>query len=402
MQWQGKKVLVGITGSIAAYKAIVLVRLLVRAGAEVKVVLTPAANEFVSPLTLSTLSGHAVVSSLAQNDEWANHVMLGRWADLMIIAPLSCNTLAKMAYGLCDNMLMAVYLSATCPVLACPAMDEDMWHHGTTQSNLERIASHGVQVMHVAEGLLASGLTGAGRMQEPEAIFEAAYRMLKPATDREDLSGKQCLVTAGPTFEPLDPVRYIGNHSSGKMGIALARALKLRGAEVTLVLGPTREEVPEGVQVIRITTAQQMMDAVLPLHRQMDILVFAAAVADFRPVAMQEHKIKKTESTSEVHLTLVPNPDILAYCGTHKLAHQVIVGFALETQQEKEHALAKLHKKNANLIVLNSLNDTGAGFGLDTNAVTVFTDDGREYRMEVASKDRIAQQIVDAIIEYRP
>lgn len=402
MQWQGKKVLVGITGSIAAYKAIVLVRLLVRAGAEVKVVLTPAANEFVSPLTLSTLSGHAVVSSLAQNDEWANHVMLGRWADLMIIAPLSCNTLAKMAYGLCDNMLMAVYLSATCPVLACPAMDEDMWHHGTTQSNLERIASHGVQVMHVAEGLLASGLTGAGRMQEPEAIFEAAYRMLKPATDREDLSGKQCLVTAGPTFEPLDPVRYIGNHSSGKMGIALARALKLRGAEVTLVLGPTREEVPEGLQVVRITTAQQMMDAVLPLHRQMDILVFAAAVADFRPVAMQEHKIKKTESTSEVHLTLVPNPDILAYCGTHKLAHQVIVGFALETQQEKEHALAKLHKKNANLIVLNSLNDTGAGFGLDTNAVTVFTDDGREYRMEVASKDRIAQQIVDAIIEYRP
>lgn len=402
MQWQGKKVLVGITGSIAAYKAIVLVRLLVRAGAEVKVVLTPAANEFVSPLTLSTLSGHAVVSSLAQNDEWANHVMLGRWADLMIIAPLSCNTLAKMAYGLCDNMLMAVYLSATCPVLACPAMDEDMWHHGTTQSNLERIASHGVQVMHVAEGLLASGLTGAGRMQEPEAIFEAAYRMLKPATDREDLSGKQCLVTAGPTFEPLDPVRYIGNHSSGKMGIALARALKLRGAEVTLVLGPTREEVPEGLQVMRITTAQQMMDAVLPLHRQMDVLVFAAAVADFRPVAMQEHKIKKTESTSEVHLTLVPNPDILAYCGTHKLAHQVIVGFALETQQEKEHALAKLHKKNANLIVLNSLNDTGAGFGLDTNAVTVFTDDGREYRMEVASKDRIAQQIVDAIIEYRP
>jgi phosphopantothenoylcysteine decarboxylase / phosphopantothenate---cysteine ligase len=390
----GKKIVVGITASIAAYKAIYLVRQLIKAGAEVKVIITPSAKAFVSPLTLSTLSKNPVLVDLADQATWANHVMLGRWADVMIIAPLSCNTLAKMASGQCDNLLMAVYLSATCPVVVAPAMDEDMWHHPSTKKNLTVLESYGNKIIPVEKGDLASGLYGDGRMAEPETILtfiNTHFFLPKP------LTGKRALVTAGPTYEPIDPVRFIGNHSSGKMGVAIAKELSERGAEVTLILGPSAIGTSmNGINIINVKTAQQMYDACNAVFEKTDLAVMAAAVADYTPVKVAEEKIKKTDQAFSIQLT--KTKDILKSLGEVKKDKQVLVGFALETTNEKEYALSKLAKKNADMIVLNSLNDEGAGFGLDTNRITIFTKEGEELPFTAKPKEQVAKDIVDTII----
>jgi len=391
---QGKKILLGVTGSIAAYKTAVLTRLLVKAGAEVKVVMTTAAKDFVTPLSLSTLSRNDVLSDLTQNDSWANHVMLGRWADMMLVAPLSCNTLAKMASGLCDNLLMAVYLSATCPVVVAPAMDEDMWHHGTTKKNLEILRSFGNQVIPVENGELASGLVGEGRMAEPESIVQWLSDFF--LTENE-LKGKKILITAGPTYEQIDPVRFIGNHSSGKMGVALAEEMKRRGGDVTLVMGPSVVKVNGAVKLIPVTSAAEMYQACQSTFPETDIAIMSAAVADYTPVQVATEKIKKSEQ--ELILSLTKTKDILKSLGQQKTGKQVLVGFALETNNEKENALQKLQSKNADLIILNSLQDAGAGFGHDTNKITIFDKAGNEYPFDVKSKNEVAIDIVNTIIQ---
>lgn len=392
---QGKKILLGVTGSIAAYKSAMLVRSLVKAGAEVRVIMTDAARDFISPLTLSTLSKHPVLHGLSDGNSWSNHVMLGRWADLMLIAPLSCNTLSKMAAGACDNLLMAVYLSATCPVAVAPAMDEDMWKHPSTRANLNRIRSFGNLVIPVEHGELASGLVGEGRMAEPDDII--AY-MNAWFTQRGELTGRKALVTAGPTFEPIDPVRFIGNHSTGKMGVALARELRNRGASVTLVLGPT--QVPHdltGLDLVRVGTAQEMYDACLACYPDTDIAVMSAAVADFTPDAVADQKIKK--QAEGMMLELRRTRDILKTLGSMKKEGQFLVGFALETEQGRDYAKGKLESKNADLIVLNSLQDSGAGFGHDTNKVTLFDRKGGETAFSMRSKADVARDIVDVIVK---
>ncbi len=387
--------MLGITGSIAAYKAVVLVRELVKAGAEVRVIMTPAAKDFVTPLTLSTLSRNPVLTDLFDEQSWSNHVMLGRWADVFLVAPMSCNTLAKMANGICDNLLMAVYLSATCPVVLAPAMDEDMWQHPSTRINLTRLEEFGNKVIPVGTGALASGLNGEGRMAEPEQILQfLGEQVFKKGA----LQGKKALVTAGPTYEPIDPVRFIGNHSSGKMGMALARELQARGAEVTLVLGPVGDE-PElpGIKIVSVMTAAQMYEACLQVFPASDMAIMAAAVADYTPVQTAVEKIKKTGES--LPLELKKTRDILKCLGEIKTKDQVLVGFALETNEEKKNALAKLETKNADIIVLNSLNDAGAGFGKDTNKVTLFTRDGKEFPFDTKSKQAVAADITDTIIQ---
>jgi len=388
-----KKILLGVTGSIAAYKSIYLVRLLVKAGAEVKVILTPAAKDFVTPLTLSTLSKNPVLSELFDEESWANHVELGRWADVMLIAPLSCNTLAKMAHGLCDNLLLATCLSATCPVVVAPAMDEDMWHHPSTKKNLKMLEDYGNKIIPVEKGELASGLYGDGRMAEPESIVQFLQNNF---FSKKKLTGKKAFVTAGPTYEAIDPVRFIGNHSSGKMGIAIAEALHQEGAQVTLILGPS--QIPfstNGLQVIRINSAAEMYKVCVDKFKTSDIAVMAAAVADYTPVKMQEQKIKKTGD--RLTLELKKTEDILKTLGEMK-KEQVLVGFALETTNERDYALDKLSKKNADMIVLNSLNDEGAGFGKDTNKITIFDKSGQEFTFGTKSKQEVAKDIVDTII----
>jgi phosphopantothenoylcysteine decarboxylase/phosphopantothenate--cysteine ligase len=392
--FQDKKILLAVTGSIAAYKSILLVRLLVKAGAEVKVVMTPAAAAFVSPLTLSTLSKNAVITELVSNESWSNHVMLGRWADVMVVAPLSCNTLAKMASGLCDNMLLATWLSATCPVVVAPAMDEDMWHHPATQLNLNKLESFGNRIIPVDKGELASGLYGDGRMAEPEAIMHFLENNIFGA---KDLAGKKALVTAGPTYEPIDPVRFIGNHSSGKMGLAIAEELARRGAEVHLVLGPSsvRTTLP-GIYIHKVQTAGQMYDTCMAEFPSADLAVMSAAVADYTPVEIAPEKIKKTSGTLVIELT--KTKDILKSLGQLKKDKQLLVGFALETANERQYALDKLASKNADLIVLNSLNDEGAGFGYDTNKVTIFEKGGNEIVYDRKPKQQVAKDIVDRIV----
>lgn len=390
----GKKILLGISGSIAAYKSAILTRLLVKAGAEVKIVMTPAAKDFVTPLSLSTLSKNPVHIDLAENDSWANHVMLGRWADIMVIAPLSCNTLSKMATGQCDNLLMAVYLSATCPVMVAPAMDEDMWHHATTKKNLETIAGFGNHLIPVENGELASGLIGDGRMAEPESIIKWLNGFF---LNKSELKGKRVLITAGPTYEPIDPVRFIGNHSSGKMGAAIAEEMRMRGADVTLVLGPSDIKVKGGIKVIKVKSASEMFNACEKIFPTSDIAVMSAAVADYTPVTTAEEKIKKTENDFAVQLT--KTKDILKHLGSTKTNGQILVGFALETNNEKENAIKKLQSKNADMIVLNSLNDAGAGFGHDTNKITIFDKTGKEYPFEIKSKKEVAIDIVNTIIK---
>jgi phosphopantothenoylcysteine decarboxylase/phosphopantothenate--cysteine ligase len=391
---KGKKILLGVTGSIAAYKSAVLVRLLVKAGAEVKVIMTAAAADFITPLTLATLSRNEVPQQLFDNSTWANHVMLGRWADLMLIAPLSCNTLSKMANGNCDNLLMAVYLSATCPVAVAPAMDEDMWIHPATACNLEKIRSFGNLIIPVENGELASGLSGEGRMAEPSAIIEFLEQYF---TKGKELAGKKALVTAGPTYEPIDPVRFIGNHSTGKMGIAIAEELKSRGADVYLVIGPSAEKIPGNMEVTRVKTASGMLDACNAVFATMDITVMCAAVADYTPLSVASEKIKKHNGTLNIELT--KTKDILKSLGEQKKAGQLLVGFALETNDGENYAKAKLEAKNADMIVLNSLKDAGAGFGGDSNKITIFDRAGNRFPFEIKSKQEVAADIVNIIVK---
>jgi len=390
---QNKKILLGISGSIAAYKTAALVRLLIKAGAEVKIVMTPAAKEFVSPLTLSTVSKNQVLSELWDNDSWSNHVMLGRWADVLLIAPLSCNTLAKMAHGLCNNLLTAVYLSATSPVIVAPAMDEDMWHHPATKDNLRIIKSYGNEVIPVESGELASGLIGDGRMAEPETIVE---RLKTFFLIGKELDGKKALVTAGPTYESIDPVRFVGNYSTGKMGLAIATELQKRGAEVFLVLGPSALSIPLNINVVRVKSAAEMFTACISVFDKVDIAVMSAAVADYTPVTVASEKIKKSEN--QFSIKLKKTPDILKHLGSIKKEGQLLIGFALETNNERNYALKKLSEKNADLIVLNSLNDGGAGFGYDTNKITIFDKTGKEYHFDTKSKPEVAVDIVNTII----
>ncbi len=389
----GKKILLGITGSIAAYKTISLVRLLVKSGATVKVVITPAARDFVSPLTLSTLSKHDVEWELFKDGAWTNHVTMGRWADLFIVAPASCNTLAKMAAGQCDNLLLAVYLSATCPVWLAPAMDADMWAHPATRRNLALLQSYGNLVIPVVAGELASGLTGEGRMAEPEDL----HRMVcEHMAARADFSGKTVLVSAGPTFEPIDPVRFIGNHSSGKMGIALAHELASRGARVVLVAGPgVQAPLAAGIEVVRVNTAEEMFAACVDRFPSCDLAVMAAAVADYSPVQVAPEKIKKKDGS--LTLELRKTRDILKELGRLKSPGQLLAGFALETNNEEAYAKEKLQSKNADLIVLNSLNNAGAGFGYDTNQVTIFDRNGHKTAYPLKSKEAVAADIIDYI-----
>lgn len=397
MSLKGRKILLGITGSIAAYKAAVLTRLLVREGAEVRVIMTDSARGFITPLTLSTLSRNEVLVDLFEKDTWANHVMLGRWADVMLIAPLSCNTLSKMAAGACDNLLLAVYLSATCPVVVAPAMDEDMWKHPSTRDNLDRIRAFGNRIIPVNHGELASGLTGEGRMAEPEEILRYLNDFL---AGKAGLKGKKALVSAGPTYEPIDPVRFVGNHSSGKMGLAIARELASRGAEVTLVLGPVApDEDLKGLTVRNVRTAEEMYEACATEFKEADITVMAAAVADYTPVEVAGEKIKKKEG--EWTLSFRRTRDILKSLGENKKNGQILVGFALETMNEHAYAREKLRSKNADMIVLNSLRDEGAGFGHDTNRITIFDAKGEEQGFPTKPKAEVARDIVDAIIRYQ-
>ena len=394
MQLTNKKILLGVSGSIAAYKATFLVRLLIKQGAQVKVIMTNAAKDFVTPLSLSTLSKNDVLSDIAKDDSWANHVALGRWADVMLIAPLSCNTLAKMATGLCDNLLMAVYLSATCPVIVAPAMDEDMWHHPTTKNNLQKLEVYHNKIIPVENGELASGLIGEGRMVEPEIIVKYLEDFF---ISKDELKGKKFLVTAGPTYEAIDPVRFIGNHSSGKMGIALAEELTKRGGDVTLVIGPSSEKISSTIKVEKVTSAAEMYEACMVIFEKVDIAIMSAAVADYTPVAIANEKIKKKEEVFTIELT--KTKDILKSLGEVKRKNQFLVGFALESTNEKAYALGKLKAKNADMMVLNSLKDKGAGFGINTNKITIFDKAENEYHFETKSKINVATDIVNTIIK---
>lgn len=393
---KGKKILLGITGSIAAYKSVVLVRSLIKAGAEVKVVMTKGATDFIAPLTFSTLSKNKVLIDLFEEDTWANHVLLGRWADVMIIAPASCNTIAKMANGLCDNLLLAVYLSSASPVLIAPAMDEDMWHHPATKNNIEILKSSGNKLLPVNDGELASGLSGEGRMAELEEILDYLDIFF---SNQNVLKGSKALVTAGPTYEALDPVRFIGNHSSGKMGVAIAEELAMRGAEVQLVLGPSEIKVDYKIEIKRVISADEMYEACMLNFDTYDIIIMAAAVSDYTPLNPSKEKIKKLQNG--LSLELIKTKDILFRAGELKSDKQTLVGFALETENEKTNALKKLSKKNADLLILNSLNDEGAGFGYSTNKITIFDRRGREYNFHTKSKKEVATDIINTIIEYR-
>jgi phosphopantothenoylcysteine decarboxylase / phosphopantothenate---cysteine ligase len=388
----GRKILLGITGSIAAYKTPILVRQLIKQGCEVKVIMTPAAADFVSKLALSTVSKNEVLIDLFDQRSWSNHVMLGRWADLILIAPLSANTLGKMAHGICDNLLLAIYFSATSPVIVAPAMDEDMWKHPAVKENA-RTVQQLCTIIPVEYGELASGLTGEGRMAEPEQIVTYLEEFF---SHKDQLKGKKALVTAGPTYEPIDPVRFIGNHSSGKMGFALAEELHRRGAEVTLVSGPANLSTQSnGIKLIKVNTAEEMYEECI--DKDYDIAILAAAVADYKPQDIFVSKIKKT--SGDLDIKLVKTTDILASLGKNKTKKQVLVGFALETDNEREHALKKLREKNADMIILNSLNDVGAGFRTDTNKISLFYKSGEELTFELKSKTLVAKDIVDSIMK---
>jgi phosphopantothenoylcysteine decarboxylase/phosphopantothenate--cysteine ligase len=394
---QGKRILLGVTGSIAAYKSAVLTRLLVKAGAEVKVIMTPSAKDFITPLTLSTLSKNPVLSDFKRDDtgQWNNHVDLGLWGDVLLIAPASANTLAKMASGTCDNLLLAVYLSARCPVVLAPAMDLDMLQHPSTKSNLDKVKSYGNQIIEPVYGELASGLVGTGRMAEPEEIISWLESFFD---SKKKLTGKTAIVTAGPTYEAIDPVRFIGNHSSGKMGFAIAEALANEGANVHLVTGPTHQHTTHPAVVVkRVTSAEEMHNAVTGIFPQSDVAVLAAAVADYKPVAKADQKIKKKDESLTLELT--KTHDIAASLGKQKRNGQFIVGFALETENERANAIKKLEAKNFDLIVLNSLNDPGAGFGHDTNKITLIDRQQRVQEFETKDKQAVARDIVSAIIE---
>ncbi len=393
-----KNILLGITAGIAAYKTASLVRLFIKAGAHVKVIMTPASKDFITPLTLSTLSKHPVLSSFTNEEEenelWNNHVELGLWADLFVIAPATANTLSKMANGICDNLLMATYLSAKCPVFFAPAMDLDMYKHETTKTSLKVLSSYGNIMIPAERGELASGLVGEGRMAEPEnikAFIEAHILNELPLKD------KTVLITAGPTYEAIDPVRFIGNHSSGKMGFAIAKAAADLGAKVILVSGPTNEVVAHDlIEIKSVVSAQEMYDEVHKYFSQTDIAILSAAVADYRPKIIADKKIKKAESTFTI--TLEKTKDILKSLGEAK-KNQFLVGFALETNNELEHAIGKLESKNLDLIVLNSLKDKGAGFGVSTNKVTFITKSKEIISNTLKSKAEVADDLMQLILK---
>ncbi len=386
-----KNVILGVTGSIAAYKALLLVRLLVKSGYDVKVLMTPTSKEFVAPLSFETLSKNEVHSDIISEESWNNHVDLGLWADVMIIAPATAVTLSKMASGLSDNIVVATYLSAKCPVLFAPAMDLDMWKHPATQANVEQLEGYGNQLIPVGFGELASGLVGDGRMAEPEDIFSIVQQLSKK---KADLSGKKVLITAGPTQERIDPVRFISNFSTGRMGIALAEECASRGATVSLVLGPTQltSHVAQ-IRIISVLSADEMFKACQEEWEDVDIAFFAAAVADYTPAAPSHEKVKKKEG--ELSIPLKRTTDIALTLGSMKKNEQISVGFALETSNEKFNAVEKMNKKNFDLIVLNSLKDKGAGFGHTTNKVTIFTKNGLEQSFDLKSKKDVAADIVD-------
>lgn len=398
MMLEKKKILVAVTGSIAAYKAAYLVRLFVQHGAEVKVMLSPGALQFVTPLTFSTLSKNPVFSDFTENKDsgvWNHHVELALWADLMVVAPASANTLSKMAHGQSDNFLLATYMSARCPVMIAPAMDHDMFMHGGTRDNLRKLRDFGHHILAPGEGELASGLLGQGRMAEPQEIIDAIIAHFHPALP---LKGQQVLVTAGPTYEKLDPVRFIGNYSSGKMGLALATALAQKGAHVHLVIGPNHLKIQHPqIEVHAVESANEMLGACLAVFDQCQLTVLSAAVADYRPAQQATEKIKK--QGDHLVLELVKNPDIAATLGQRKKKHQKLVGFALETTNEKEHAADKLHRKNLDLIVLNSLRNEGAGFGTETNQISLIWPDNISQDFGLMSKQKVAEIIVDAAID---
>lgn len=392
----GKKILLGVTGSIAAYKAAYLVRALIKLEAEVKVVMTSASCDFISPLTLGTLSNNPVAVDFIKNEEegeWENHVELGLWADLFIIAPCSANTLSKLVTGNCDNLLIATYLSAKCPVMIAPAMDLDMFAHFSTQENLKTLSEKGVHIVEPTSGELASGLEGKGRMEEPEVI---ADRIDDFFAVKSPLKGKTILITGGPTYEAIDPVRFIGNHSSGKTGVLLADACAARGAKVILVTGPTHQKVKDHrIEVIAVRSALEMKAAVEKNWTATQIGIFSAAVADYRPADPAKEKIKKKDENLSIQL--VKNPDILAWAGGEKTTDQYLVGFALETTNEIENARGKFERKNLDLLVLNSLRDKGAGFGHDTNKVTFIKHNNKLINFELKEKSDVVGDILDEI-----
>lgn len=388
---KNKKIILAVTGGIAAYKTAALVRLLVKNGAEVRVIISASALDFITPLTLSTLSKNPVLKDFKdENGTWQNHVELGLWADVILVAPLTANTLSKMANGLCDNLIIATYLSAKCPTVVVPAMDLDMYIHPTTSENLEIIQNHGVKVIDAAVGELASGLHGQGRMEEPENIVEYLEDFF--SLEKKSLDEKNILITAGPTYEAIDPVRFIGNHSSGKMGFALAEKAANFGANVTLITGPTSEKSQDtNIKRIDVFSAQEMMEAVKNNFDNQDAIIMSAAVADYRPQEVATKKIKK--KTDEISINLVKNPDILQYLGTIK-ENKYLVGFALETNNAIENAKGKLKRKNADLIVLNTLEDEGAGFGKSTNKVTFVTEKESPISFPLKSKHEVAKDIL--------
>ena len=394
---KGKHIILGVTGSIAAYKAASLVRLLVKEGAEVKVVMTPLAKEFITPLTMATLSKNPILVDFynPENGDWHSHVALGLWADLYLIAPASANTIGKMAAGIADNLLLTTYLSAKCPVVVAPAMDLDMYRHPATQRNLEVLRSYGNMIVEPESGELASGLVGKGRMEEPERIAEFVKEYFQ---GRQDLQGKKILVTAGPTYEKIDPVRFIGNYSSGKMGFALAEELAGRGAKVVLVAGPVDLSVRHpAIRRVDVESAAEMRDAAVAEFPKCDAAILSAAVADFTPKTRTDEKIKRGKE--DMRLELVPTHDIAADLGRMKRHGQVLAGFALETNDEENNALSKLWRKNFDFIVLNSLNDKGAGFGVDTNKVTIIDKEENKREYALKSKREVAGDIVDKLKE---
>ncbi len=392
MQLRGKKILLGVSGSIAAYKIATLIRLLVKDGAEVKVIMSEAATSFITPLTLSTLSKNPVYHDVHDSEQWNNHVELGLWADLYIIAPVTANTLSAMSHGSCTNMLMAVYLSARCPVWVAPAMDIDMWKHPSTQRNMATLRADGVRDLGVGTGELASGLVGPGRMAEPEQIFTATCVFFSSVQ-----KPFKALVTAGPTYEDIDPVRYIGNRSTGKMGMAIAQAFADQGIHTHLVLGPTTQSISAHalIEVHRVRSASEMAEESIHLFPSINFAVMAAAVADYTPSNVSETKIKKKDG--DLSIALKRTVDIAATLGSQKSDNQITVGFALETNEEQRNATRKLEKKNFDFIALNSLNDKGAGFGFDTNKITLISSDGID-ELGLASKKEHARRIVSEIL----
>ncbi|MBS7363376.1 MAG: bifunctional phosphopantothenoylcysteine decarboxylase/phosphopantothenate--cysteine ligase CoaBC [Paludibacteraceae bacterium] len=394
----GKHILLGITGGIAAYKCAPLVREFVKRGAEVKVVMTPLAKQFITPLTMATLSKNPILVDFfnPENGEWNSHVNLGMWADVYLIAPATANTIGKMANGVADNLLLTSYLSAKCPVFFAPAMDLDMYKHPAVQKNITTLVSYGNHVIEPGTGFLASGLEGKGRMAEPSDIVVALENFFE---SKSDMAGKKVMITAGPTYEKIDPVRFIGNYSSGKMGFALAEECADRGAEVTLIAGPTSLKTVNGkIKRINVESAQQMYDAAVENSPSADVQILCAAVADYRPSVTADKKIKR-EKTGEMTLTLVPNPDIAAALGKIKRENQVNVGFALETNDEATNAKDKCARKNFDFIVMNSLKDKGAGFQVDTNKITIFTAGGDVMEYPLKTKKEVAADIVDAVVE---